>query len=213
MLVGLDVLDGAPDDKGPELLSQVRSAASRHPDDPFAQTVLGQAEIAWGDAAAGDAALAAALTTDPDWVEALLASAHRHISAGDEMDDPAARITRYRQAQELLARAHRADPTDYRVLGTLARIRKSAEDYPTPNDLETLRTAVFHAPQVTYLRGEAADAMIAVGEDAEALYYLLPIANDPHGGALAERAQERIDAILARRASAASASGTAQPSD
>lgn len=202
MLIGLDVLDDAPDDAGPGLLAQVRPLAARHPNDPFAQTVLAQAEIAWGDPAAGDRALETVLSVDPNWVEALLAAAHRHLNAGDEAPDGPGRIARYRQAQALMARAYQADPTDYRVLGTLSRIRLGAPDYPTENDLETLRTAIFHAPQVSYLRGRAADAMIAAGHDAEAVHYLLPLANNPHGGSSAEMAQQRIDAILARNAAA-----------
>ena len=203
MLIGLDVLDDAPADAGPGLLERVRPLAARHPNDPFAQTVLAQAEIAWGDPAAGDRALETVLSIDPNWVEALLAAAHRHITAADAATDDAERIARFQQALALMARAHQADPTDYRVLGTLARIRMSSPDYPTENDLETLRTAVFHAPQVTYLRGRAADAMIAAGHDAEAIHYLLPLANNPHGGQFAEMARERIEAIRARREAAA----------
>lgn len=213
MLIGLDVLDDAPDDAGPGLLERVRPLAARHPNDPFAQTVLAQAEIAWGDPAAGDRALETVLSIDPNWVEALLAAAHRHIAAGDDATDDAERIARFQQALALMGRAHQADPTDYRVLGTLARIRRASPDYPTENDLETLRTAIFHAPQVTYLRNAAADAMVAAGHDAEAIHYLLPIANSPHGGQLAEMAQQRIESIRARQEAGGAAANPAETAE
>lgn len=200
LLTGLDLMDGAEEARGAEVLSRVRSASARHSGDPLALTVLARAEIALGDPAAGDAALEQVLAAEPDNVEALLLAADRKVDRAHEASDEAGLIAGYREAQALLGRAFAADPTDYRVLAQLAFIRQTAPDYPTGNDLETLRLAVEHAPQVLGLRAQAADAMLRAGLDDEAEYYLLPIATDPHAGGFADRARARIEAIRARRA-------------
>ena len=200
MLIGLNIKERSGGDDNPALLTQARAAAARHPGDPLALTTLARAEITWGDPAAAETALTQALAVEPANVEALLMSAERRIDAAEQATDDIQMIARFREAQALLGRAYAADDTDYRVLANLARIRQVAPDYPNENDLETLRLAVLHAPQVLNLRAQAAEAMIAAGHDDEAEFYLLPIANDPHGSGFADWARERIDAIHARRA-------------
>ncbi|MDQ8030023.1 MAG: DUF1570 domain-containing protein [Brevundimonas sp.] len=197
MLIGLDIQDGAPSSEGPRLLEQVRAAAARHPDDVLALTVLGRAEILWGDANTGEAALQKVLAADPDNVEALLLIARRRIATADTANDPAARLAGYREARGLLSRAFQADDTDYRVLELLASSRRISPDYPTANDLETWRLAVAHAPQVLSLREQAADAMIRAGQTEEGMLLLLPIASDPHNSDRARRARERLDTLRA----------------
>lgn len=202
LLLGLDLADGAPEDKGPELLAQARAAAARHPGDPLAATVLARAEIAWGDAERADALLSEVLAARPDDVKALLLAARRRIETAGNEEEQRATIAGYREAQALLGRAYAADPTDYRVLAELAMLRRSAPDYPTSNDLETWRLAVQHAPQVLGLRARAAEAMLRAGLEAEAEAQLIPIADDPHGGGFSEQARRLIAEIRARRSSA-----------
>lgn len=90
------------------------------------------------------------------------------------------------------------------MLANLARIRQASPDYPTENDLETWRLAIANAPQVLNLRGQAADAMITAGHYDEAESFLLPITNDPHGGA-GDWAREKLETIRTRRAAGAEA--------
>ena len=199
LLLGLRIMDAPPAEDGPGLLAQVRTLSARHPNDPLALTVLARAELAWGDEATGEAALAQVLTLEPTDVEALLMSAERRVEAANIAADEATMMAGFQDAQRLLARAYAADPTDYRVLEQLASLRQNASNYPTENDLQTWRLAVSLAPQVLSLRGQAADAMLMAGLDEEAEFYLLPIANDPHGGN-AEQARQRLETIRARRA-------------
>lgn len=201
LLIDLSAKNGTAGDDHQGLLPPARAAAARHPGDALALTTLGRAEILWGDAAAGEAALEQALAVEPANVEALLILAERRIALAEGADD-AEMFAGYRQAQALLGRAYAADETDYRVLANLARIRQASPDYPTENDLETWRLAIDHAPQVLSLRGQAAEAMIAAGLYDEAVYFLLPIANDPHGGA-GDWARRKLEMIQARRAGSA----------
>lgn len=214
LLIGVDMRDGADEDRGPELLAASRAAAARHPGDALALTVLARAEIAWGDAAAGDAALRQVLEIEPDNVEALLMAAERRIEAAHEEVEQDALLAGYREAQSLLGRAYQADPTDYRVLAELAMLRQSAPDYPTENDLQTWRLAVRHAPQVLGLRAQAATALLRAGLTDEAALHLTPLADDPHGGEFAERARAQIERIRERpAASGAEAEVSGQPVD
>lgn len=208
LLIGLRVMETPSPEDGPGLLAQVRALAARHPNDPLALTVLARAELAWGDAATGEAALAQVLAAEPDNGEALLMSARRRVETAEAATDDEAVATGLREAQRLLARAYAADPTDYRVLEALASLRRNASNYPTENDLNTWREAVAHAPQVLSLRGQAADAMLMAGLNDEAEFYLLPIANDPHAGGNAERARQRLETIRARRAEGAAEAST-----
>ena len=62
------------------------------------------------------------------------------------------------------------------------RNRRGASTYPSDNDLEILRNGVDLAPQVSALRYQAAQAMMNRGQFGEAVFYLMPLANNPHGG-------------------------------
>ncbi|WP_433947579.1 hypothetical protein [Brevundimonas diminuta] len=53
------------------LLERTRTDAARYPQDRLALVTLGRAELQWGDAAAGEAALASALVVAPEDAEAL----------------------------------------------------------------------------------------------------------------------------------------------
>ena len=147
---------------------------------------LGRAELQWGDAAAGEAALARALSVAPEDAEALRLLADARLTASEQQQDPTDRSRLIREAQGYLARALDADPTDYRIYATLARARRGAPDYPNANDLETWRLAVAFAPQVMRLRQEAAEALIKGGAEAEAAELLAVVANSPHGGGRAD---------------------------
>ena len=178
------------------LLQKVRSDAGRFPGDRLALVTLGRAEMNWGDATAGEAALMQALTVAPDDAEALQLLARARIKAGD--DAPDTRAERYVEAQGYLARALQTAPTDYRIYLALARIRRIADSYPNDNDLQTWRLAVAYAPQVMSARAQAADALLKVGQRDEAAVMLAPVANNPHGGPHVERARALLDQIRTR---------------
>lgn len=175
------------------LLQKVRTDAARHPGDRLALVTLGRAELNWGDAAAGEAALQQALVVAPDDSEALQLLARARIKAGDEA--PEARTRNYVEAQAYLARALQADPTDYRIYLALARLRRISDAYPNDNDLQTWRLAVAYAPQVMSARAQAGEALLQVGQREEATAMLTPVANNPHGGEHVERARALLDQI------------------
>ncbi|MBN9478968.1 MAG: hypothetical protein J0I52_01895 [Bordetella sp.] len=162
------------------LLERTRADAARYPQDRLALVTLGRAELQWGDAPAGEAALNRALAVAPEDAEALRLLADARLKAADAQQDPAERGRLVREARGYLARALDADPTDYRIFAALARTRRDAADYPNANDLETWRLAVAFAPQVMRLRLEAAEALAEGGEAEEAAAMLAVVANNPH---------------------------------
>lgn len=202
LLDSLNIRYPKTDAEGEALLAKVRSDAARYPDDRLALVALGRAELTWGDPAAGETALAQALTVAPDDPEALLLLARARIRAGDEA--PETRVERYVEAQSYLARAVQADPTDYRIYLALARIRRIAASYPSDNDLQTWRLAVAYAPQVMSARAGAAEALLLANRREEAAAMLRPVANNPHGGPYVERARALLDQIANPSAQSAS---------
>lgn len=184
---------------GPALLQLLRTSSARFPDDPLALVALGRAEKQWGDEAAAETALGAALERQPDNVEALLLMADILVDRAGMADNAAEDLRQRRLAQGFLQRALDADPTDYRVYAALARIRRNSSDYPSENDLRTWILAVQRAPQVMSIRGDAAIAMMERGRYEDAVILLTPIVNDPHSGPGAQRARAMLERIQQRR--------------
>lgn len=185
---------------GPALLESLRASAAAFPDDPLALVSLGRAERQWGDDAAAETALARALEKQPDSVEGLLLMADIVEERGDVAPDVAEGVRQRRLAQGFLRRAMEADPTDYRIYAALARIRRTASDYPNDNDLQTWLLALEYAPQVMSIRGDAAIAMMETGHYADAVTLLTPIVNNPHGGSSVGWARNLLDQIAQRTA-------------
>lgn len=190
---------------GAGLLQTFQAAAARHPDDPLALVALARAQQRWGDPAAAETALTAALQQG-DNVEGLLLMADILRDRADQMDDPAARVAALRAANGFLRRAMEADGADYRVYAALARVRRNEPSYPSQNDLMTWELALQYAPQVTSIRGDAAIAFLEAGRFDEAAALLTPIMNDPHGGPGARQARDLMARIAERRGSAETSS-------
>lgn len=110
---------------GPPLLSTLRTAASRFPDDPLALVALGRAEKRWGDPAAAETALTRALERQDDNVEGLVLMADLAMERGMDASDEAERTRQEALARELLRRALAADPTDGRIYSAQARFRRA----------------------------------------------------------------------------------------
>jgi hypothetical protein len=183
---------------GPAVFARVKAAQARWPTDRLANMTLAKAEVAWGTAAAAETALNTVLAGDPADVEALRWLARLRLTAAAEAaraGDVETRDRMNRQARAFLARAMAADPNDYRIYMALGRSRRGAPDYPNANDLATWSMAVELAPQVGGVRWEAAEAFSRAGQNEAAIALLLPLASDPHGGANAARARQKLESL------------------
>lgn len=193
LLDDLHVKTGVSPQYRQALLAQIQTKAKSYPGDAFAQFALARAEITLGDPLAGAAILKARLAANPKDVEALALEADRLMTLGDAT--PAKRIELYNQAGALLATAFKLNPSRYQTLIAFARSRSNEANYPSDNTLAALLTALRLAPQIGEVRLQAADGLIKRGRTKEAGVVLTPLANSPHGGPLAKKAQDLLASI------------------
>ena len=173
-----------PEERRAANLAEAQRAVDRYPGDPLAARVLSQALMDLQRDEEAVQALDAVVAANPDDAPSLLMQADALMEAGDAAAeaDPARKTDYYRRARANLARAYEADPLDYRIYIALSKTREDASGYPTENDLQTLLLGTTLAPQVQSLRLRAAQALMARGQYADAVRYLAPVANNPHGG-------------------------------
>lgn len=182
MLPHAALMLGVPDEREAELLAEIRQAAARFPDDPFAQKVLARAEIGSGDRAAGVAIVDRLLQASPGDAELLYLRGVADFYTGRR--DPARRAERFAAARPWFVRAVSADHGYYTALYRLAQCSPDADE----QTLDTLVAAHSLAPLVGDIAVDTATALIARRRYAEAERVILPIATNPHGGN-AERAR------------------------
>ena len=168
-----------PEETLTSLMSRVRADAARYPDDRLALVTLGRAELRWGDKQIAEQSLKRALELYPADTEALRLMADLHIERSGPLEGDA-KVAEIREAQNYLRRALDADPTDYRIYTTLARLRSGSPSYPTDNDIATLAMALTYAPQANPVRAQLADALRRAGRGEEADQIMAVAQSVPH---------------------------------
>lgn len=176
-------------------LARVRERAARYPGDGLADRTLACVELQFGDKDAGMAILDRMIAAEQPDADALrmkadvLLARAREATAADAQDDL------MNAAGRLLLKANAARPNEYRTLLSYARSRRGERDYPNENILDVLHNAVALAPQVDDVRIEAARALMMRRRWDEAEPLLIPVANNPHGGAGAAIARAMLKEI------------------
>lgn len=174
------------------LLEQVRTAAAPH-GDPFAMKILAHAELKLGERATAESLLRAVLDQTPEDVEALQLMARLRMDQADDQTDFEAGDALRGQARAFLARAYQLDDANFRTFYLLAESRRTAANYPTENDIETLRLAYDLAPQLAGARFNLAATLIYAGRKDEGIALLSPLVNDPHNASVASAARNMIE--------------------
>lgn len=218
LLLSIRLKLGVEESRRPAVAAEARRAVARYPDVPFAQILLGHAEIHFGDRDAGERVLRQAIERHPEAVDAHLFLATSLLERAEE--DEAGGLPLRAEAQHLLAKAYQLDETDYRVLMLLARVREGAPGYPTANDIATHEIVVTLAPQLNSARLKLAEAYLGAGRNDDAIHMARALANAPHSGEDATRAQALItrargltEEEAAAEAAIADAVDAAQPDD
>ncbi|MFN3816280.1 DUF1570 domain-containing protein [Brevundimonas sp.] len=172
------------------LVAQIRTLSARHPGDPFAQLVLGRAEIMFGDPQQGEATLTALLQQQPDHVEALQLLALARMDGASEHPD--GYDVAMNEMRGFLQRAYQADDANYFTFLLIAQNRIGEPGYPSDNDLLAWELAYTIAPQLGQARFGLAQALMAHDRNAEAVTLLQPLANNAHNPQIAEVARTLI---------------------
>ncbi len=177
--------DGEGEVARARFLAGIRESAGRFPGDAFAQTVLANAEISYGDPRR-----AVQLLGDR---QALAGDAERLYLAGlarlrvSERSPEEARPM-LEEARRFLGDAHKVNPDHYQ---TLYRYGETfAGEAATENTLNVLLLAQQLAPQVAEIRLNAAQMLIRRRAFSDAVALLQPLLNDPHDRASSAAAQE-----------------------
>lgn len=169
-----------------ELVVEAREVAEKYPQDPGVLTALAEAEY---DAGNDDAAIAAAdraIAIDPNRPNAYVQKGYALFRKAEDADDTDAAYQDAMTAFSALNRIEQDHP-----LPLIYYYRSFLERGVEPN--ETARHALERASELSpFDRGLAMNAALmhaSEGKIALARFGLEPIANNPHGGSLAESAK------------------------
>ena len=186
-------LRAGADENRPALVAEIAALAARYPNDPLVQTTLGYAYIDGGDPVAAGTAADAALAADATSVEAMVLKGRSLLAQAKASGKPAD----FGAARNWFNKANRIDPEDPEPLIWFYRSFLDQKVPPTSNAIAALTYASDLAPQDMALRLIAARLYLGQGKIAEAKRRLIPVAYNPHGGRLADEAQELLQRITA----------------
>jgi tetratricopeptide (TPR) repeat protein len=189
-------------------LAEAERAAARYPNDALAARALAQAHMDMQQDEDAVRVLDVAVSAGLDDAPTLRMQAVAMMDLGDTLEetDFDRKTQLYGRARSALARAYQKDASDYRIYLALSRSREDAPGFPTDNDLDTLRFGSDLAPQVQGMSLRTAQALMSRGHYGEAIRYLTPVANNPHGG-------EGLAPVRALLAEAKSKAGLAPAAD
>lgn len=220
-----------PTDEAKAFAEKVRGAVARHPNDPYALSLLFEVEDDLNNTDAGEAVARRWLAVEPDGADAHAALGRALLArwrgdAGkteapqteEEADDAetvlvtkdedvegrdAALLAQAREALERSVSTGRASPV---AKVSLWDSYAQAGETPPEPVIKGLVKAMEAVPQVSSVRFRVAQQLIAEGATADAIYVLRPVAYNPHGGSAAKAALAMI-----QRAQGASATADTEP--
>lgn len=186
-----------PKDQMAAFLARLRAKVAHYPSDPYALRLLADAEYAAEDYAASGATVDRLLAVAPDSVPGRVRKAMLLLGQAEKLED-AARQAKVVEARRLIVAANRASPDDPQPLVAYYRSFLSAGERPPQQAVEGLKQAVGTVPADQGPRMMLVDQLVGDGKLADAIYYLGPIAYDPHGGSGQASALQLIDQLKQR---------------
>ncbi|WP_234148971.1 DUF1570 domain-containing protein [Sphingobium sufflavum] len=184
-----------------QLLVDARDIAARFSTNPAVLTALAEAEHDAGNDKEAVAAADAALAIDPAQVNAYVQKGYALFHLASTAQDKA---TAYREARAPFIALNRLENDHPLALYYYYQSFARQGVTPPPVAVEGLERAAFIAPFDLGLRMTLAMQLLRNKRPGQARFHLLPVAYNPHGGQMAERAQQ----ILARMDTDAEWDGT-----
>lgn len=185
-------------------LADIRAKVARYPSDPFALRLLADAEYEAEDFTAATATVDRLLAVAPDSVPGRVRKAMLMLHQAEGLPDPA-RQAKVAEARRLIVAANKSAPEDPQPLVAYYRSFLTAGERPPRQAVDGLMQAVSTLPQDQGPRLMLVSQLVSDGKLADAIYYLGPIAYDPHGGSGQGSALQLIAELRQRLAGARSA--------
>ena len=187
-------------------LQRIREKAQAHPNDQFALYFLAEAENVSGNYAQAQAAVDRLLAIQPGHVRGLARKSMLMSRQAATLQGPA-RAATIAQARALAARANKADTVDPLPLLAYYESYRLVGEKPPEVAIEGLMQAVSTLPRDAGIRLRLVNELEGAGRYAEAIDWIMPIANDPHDSPLRSAAKEQLERL--RQESARAQSRTA----
>ena len=163
-------------------LAQIRQEAAKFPSDPFAKTVLAEAEVDLGDLKVGAGLLDGLIEAEPRNADLLTLRGYAALRLNDGTT-----------GRRLLARAHKIDPSAAAPLFFYGASFLQVGVPPSENTLNTLLLAADIAPQIPGITMLTATALMKAKRFDDAIKILGATAYNPHGGPTADIALKMIN--------------------
>lgn len=175
------------------LLAQARTIAAKYPEDPGVLSALAECEYDAGNDAEALAAAERALKRDPKQANAYIQKGLALFRQAAETDgDAAARAAAYKLARAPFIALNRIENDHPLPLIYFYRSFVEQGQAPSPLAVNGLIRAMELAPFDLGLRMTLGSALVRLGRPTEARVVLDPVANNPHGGGLADFARKML---------------------
>ncbi len=192
MPVVLQSRRGVDTEQATKVVEQARAVAAKFPDDAFVQTALAEAEFDAGNDAEAIAAADRALAIDAGSKNALVQKGYALFRLAEDSADPE---QAYKKAMGPFSRLNQLERDHPLPLVYLYRSFAQRGLEPTEQAKHALERAAELAPFDKSLWMNVGMMQAQEGQIELARFSLEPIANDPHGGGLAQTAK-RVIAVL-----------------
>ncbi|QIK95594.1 hypothetical protein G7076_03065 [Sphingomonas sp. HDW15A] len=168
-----------------------RALAAVHPDDPLVMMTLAEAEWDARNFKAAEAAADKAIALQPQSAEAHIWKGRALLSQAEAGSTGVS----FANARGWFNRANRLDPENPEPLFYYYRTFTGSGARPTANAIAALHYSAELAPHDLGLRLQSARQYLVDGKVGQARRMLIPVAYSPHGGKLADEAQELLQRI------------------
>jgi Flp pilus assembly protein TadD len=183
---------GVNPEQAAELVTEARAIAVRHPDDAGVLAALAEAEYDAGNDAAAIAAADAALARDPQRTNAYVQKGLALFRQAGDSDNKAVAYAKAMQPFEKLNALENDHPLPL-IYYYQSYTRRAVK--PPENAKAALERASQLAPFDTGLKLNVALMLLTEGKLELARAFLQPVAVNPHGGRLANNAQQLIEKL------------------
>ncbi|MEE4451997.1 hypothetical protein [Novosphingobium resinovorum] len=178
------------------LLVEARAIAAKYPDDPAVLSALAECEYDAGNDKEAIAAADGAIARDRTQANAYVQKGYALFRQAEDADgDDTARAAAWKAARAPFIALNRLENDHPLPLIYFYRSFVEQGEKPTPLAIDGLVRAMQLAPFDLGLRMTLGSALVRLGRTEDARVVLGPVANNPHGGGLADHARSMLERL------------------